>query len=78
MGEHAQQPWQLAAMQTAADFGGDKPAATERYQQIAAMLSGMLHPEVAERLTATQLAQQHWLQDAGSVDFGPCPIVLQR
>ena len=78
MGEHAQQPWQLAAMQKASDFGGDKAAATERYQQIAAMLSGMLHPGAAERLTATQLAQQHWLQNAGNMDLEPCPIVLQR
>ena len=73
MDEHAQQPWQLAAMQKAADFGDDKAAADGRYQQIAALLSGMLHPEVAERLTAA-LAAGCW--QYGSWALSNCASAL--
>jgi len=68
------QPWQLAAVQTAADFGDSSEEAAERYVHAAALLSGMLHPQVAERMTAKQLASDSWLQQAGSSAFGECPL----
>jgi len=68
------QPWQLAAMQTAADFGDSSKEAAERYVHAAALLSGMLHPQAAQRMTANQLASDLWLQQAGSSPLGECPL----
>ena len=73
----ATQPWQLAAVQTAADFGDSREDVAQRYEQAAALLSGMLHPEAAHRMTAEQLASNGWLQQAGSTVLGECPTVLR-
>ena len=73
----SEQPWQLAAMRTAADFDDNRVAAEERFQNVAALLSGMLHPNVSERMTAKQLTSLQWLLDAGSNELGACPVVLQ-
>lgn len=72
----ATQPWQLAAVQTAADFGDSSEDVARRYEQAAALLSGMLHPETAHRMTAKQLASDSWLQQAGSTVLGECPVNL--
>lgn len=69
------QPWQLAAVQTAADFGDSNEEAAERYVHAAALLSGMLHPHIAQRMTAKQLASDSWLRQAGSSALGECPLV---
>ena len=72
----ATQPWQLAAVQTAADFGDSSEDVARRYEQAAALLSGMLHPETAHRMTAQQLASDGWLQQAGGTVLGECPLTL--
>jgi len=70
------QPWQLAAMQKAADFSGSSQEASERCQHVTALLSGMLNPDVAQRMTARQLAGDKWLQHAGSSELAGGPVVL--
>lgn len=72
------QPWQLLAVQKAANFSNERENGIEQYDRVAELLSGMLHPNVAQRLTATQLATQQWLRVAGSGKLGPCPVVLQK
>ena len=73
----AQQPWQLAAMQTAADFDNDTAAAAERSQQVATLLSGMLHPKVTGRLSANQLVQLQCLKQRDSTGLQQCPDLIQ-
>ena len=73
------QPWQLVAMQEAADFSNANEDGAGRYGCVAELLSGMLHPDAAKRMTARQLAeQQQWLRVAGTSELGPCPAVLQK
>ena len=72
------QPWQLLAVQQAANFSNERGNGGEQYGCVAKLLSGMLHPDVAQRLTAKQLATQQWLRGAGTSKLGPCPVVLQK
>lgn len=65
-------------MQNAADFGSKRKNGGDQYGCVAELLSGMLHPDVAHRLTAKQLATQQWLRIAGSSKVGPCPVALQN
>lgn len=66
------------AVQTAADFNNEKESGVEQYGRVAKLLSGMLHPDVAQRLTAKQLATQQWLGVVGTGKLGPCPVALQK
>ena len=72
------QPWQLQYIAEAADFGDSKQDAAERCRCVAELLAGMLQPDVAQRMTAKQLAAQQWLSDAGNSQLGPCPKVVQK
>ena len=72
------QPWQLVAMQEAADFSDSKEEAAERCSFVAKLLSGMLHPEVAQRMTAKQLAAQDWLSSVATQHLEPCPQFLKK
>ena len=70
------QPWQLATLQEAANFSNGQEA--ERYRCVAELLSGMLHPDASQRMTAKQLAMQQWLRAYGTRELGPCPATLQK
>lgn len=76
--ENCSQPWQLLALQEAADFSNETKDGVKQYNYVAELLSGMLHVDVAQRLTAKQLASQQWLRIAGANKLEPCPIVLQK
>ena len=76
--DSTKQPWQLAAMQTAAEFDSDTAATADRYLQAAALLSGMLHPNVSERITAIQLVELQCFSDRRITDLQQCPDLIQR
>ena len=63
-------------MQKAADFSNENGC--DQYGHVAELLSGMLHPDVAQRLTAKQLVTHQWLRIAGTSKLGPCPVALQK
>ena len=65
-------------MQKAADFSKESEDAVEQSSQVAELLSGMLQPDVAQRVTAKQLATQQWLWVAGNGKLCPCPVALQK
>lgn len=72
------QPWQLATVQEAANFSEGQEDAAERYRCVAELLSGMLHPDAGQRMTARQLAAQQCLRASGTTELGPCPATLQK
>lgn len=76
--EDCSQPWQLLALQEAADYGNEKEHSVEHHACVTELLSGMLHVDVAQRLTAKQLASQQWLRNFGAGKFNPCPTILQK
>lgn len=76
--EDCSQPWQLLALQEAADFSNEREHGVQHYDCVTELLSGMLHVDVAQRLTAKQLASQQWLRIAGANKLDPCPTVLQK
>lgn len=82
--EDCSQPWQLLALQEAADYGNEKEhgaqhhAGVEHHACVTELLSGMLHVDVAQRLTAKQLASQQWLKNFGVGKLDPCPTILQK
>ena len=42
------------------------------------LLSAMLHPEVAQRLTAEEMEGLQWLQEAAAVPLIECAVKIQQ
>ena len=42
------------------------------------LLSALLHPEVAQRMTAEEMAGLQWLQEAAAVPLMECPVKIRQ
>ena len=42
------------------------------------LLSAVLHPEVAQRMTAEEMAGLQWLQEAAAVPLMECPVKIRQ
>ena len=69
----APQPPQLKAVATAATCLPQAQRMTQ-VRSVVQLLVGLLHPQADERLTASQMAQLDWLNQAAATPLETCPI----
>ena len=67
-------PAQLDAVKKAAAGLSNK---VQRHRQdFCKLLEALLHPDAEMRMTAAQMNQLHWLQEAAQVPLPKCPIQM--